>query len=263
MVDCVCEMIHRYQPDLLMLHTGDVDSYRHQTGLFTERVNRGLDDTERWLNQIIEATRNAGVFEETNFFLISDHGQMEIVRTIKPNAFFAREGLIQIDEDGNLADWKAYCHSTALSAQIRLKDPADKAVWQKTYDLLQHMRDEGIYGISEVYTAEEIEEKEHLAGAFSFVIESDGYTSFSEDWRYPFVERLDVTDYRFGRATHGHHPDKGPQPTFFAVGPDIKKGVEIERRPTVDEAPTYAKILGVEMPWADGTAIDEILKEKE
>ena len=31
------------------------------------------------------------------------------------------------------------------------------------------------------------------------------------------------------------------------------------RRPIVDEAPTYAKILGVELPDADGRAIDEIL----
>lgn len=30
-------------------------------------------------------------------------------------------------------------------------------------------------------------------------------------------------------------------------------------RPIVDEAPTYAKILGVELPDADGKAIDEIL----
>jgi hypothetical protein len=29
---------------------------------------------------------------------------------------------------------------------------------------------------------------------------------------------------------------------------------------TIDEAPTYAKILGAEMPWADGSPIDEILK---
>ena len=44
------------------------------------------------------------------------------------------------------------------------------------------MRDEGIYGISEVLTTEEAEARDHLGGDFSFVIESDGYTSFSEDW---------------------------------------------------------------------------------
>ncbi|MCQ2427653.1 MAG: alkaline phosphatase family protein, partial [Clostridia bacterium] len=114
--------------------------------------------------------------------------------------------------------------------------------------------------ISEVYTKEEIEEKEHLGGPFSFVIETDGYTSFAEDWKRPMVKQLDLTDYRFGKATHGHYPDKGPQPVFVAYGPDIKAGVVLDRRPTVDEAPTYARILGVELPDADGHAIEEILK---
>ena len=163
--------------------------------------------------------------------------------------------------EGKLTDWTAYCHSTGLSAQIKLKNPTDKAAWQKTYDLLKFMRDEGIYGISEVLTTEEAEARDHLSGDFSFVIESDGYTSFSEDWKRPMVQPMDLSDYRFGRATHGHYPDKGPQPVFFGFGPDIREGVELERRPTVDEAPTYAKILGAEMPWADGTAITEILKD--
>ena len=145
-------------------------------------------------------------------------------------------------------------------AQIRLADPTDKETWQKTYDLLKWMRDEGIYGISEVYTTEEINEKEHLSGEFSFVIESDGYTSFAEDWKRPMVKQLDLSDYRYGKATHGHNPDKGPQPIFFGFGKDIKEGVLIERRPTVDEAPTYAKILGVEMPGVDGAPITEMLK---
>jgi hypothetical protein len=122
------------------------------------------------------------------------------------------------------------------------------------------MCDEGIYGISRVYTAEEAEKEEHLAGDFSFVLESDGYSSFSEDFKRPLVAPMDLSDYRLGKATHGHHPDKGPQPVFFGFGPDIKAGVVLERRNTVDEAPTYAKILGAEMPWADGSPIYEILK---
>ena len=47
---------------------------------------------------------------------------------------------------------------------------------------------------------------------------------------------------------------------LFGFGKDIKEGVIIERRPTVDEAPTYAKILGVEMPGVDGTPIVEMIK---
>lgn len=260
LIDCACDMIRNYQPHLLMIHTGNIDAYRHDTGLFNDKVTQGLEEHEVWLGQLIDATKEAGVYEETNFFIISDHGQMEIKRSIRPNVVLADYGLISYDEKGDLVDWKAYCFSAGMSAQVYLKDPADKETYDKTYALLKHMRDEGIYGISEVWTTEEINEKEHLSGDFSFVLETDGYTSFANGWTRPIIKQFDVSDYRFGYATHGYHPDKGPQPTFMGFGPDIKQGVVLERRPTVDEAPTYAKILGCEMPWADGTPIAEILK---
>ena len=230
LIDSACDIIKTYKPHLLMLHTGDVDSYRHRNGLFNERVTRGVDDTERWFYDVIEATKSAGVYEETNFFLVSDHGQLEIVRNVKPNVVFADKGLITLNDDGSLADWQAYCHSTGLSAQVRLKDPTNKELYDKTYEILQFMCEEGIYGISRVMTAEEADKEEHLNGEFSFVLESDGYSSFSEDYRRPMVAPMDLSDYRFGKATHGHNPDKGPQPVFLGFGPDIKQGPYYEGR---------------------------------
>ena len=257
LVEVACDMIKRYRPHLLMLHTGDLDSFRHRSGLFNDLIRRGCDDAERWLFDLMEAAKEAGVYEDTDFFLTSDHGQLEIVRSVKPNVILADNGLIDVGPDGTLADWKAYCLSAGMSAQIILKDPSDREVYDRTYAVLKHMRDEGIYGIGEVYTAEEAEKLEHLAGRFSFVLETDGYSSFAEGWTRPIVRPLDLSDYRFGRATHGYYPDKGPQPVFIGYGPDIKPGVVLERRPTVDEAPTYARVLGVGMPWADGHSIDE------
>ena len=75
----------------------------------------------------------------------------------------------------------------------------------------------------------------------------------------PVVKEQDFTDFRYGRASHGYLPELGPQPVFLAKGPSFKENVTIPRRPIVDEAPTYAKILGVSLPEADGVAIDEFL----
>lgn len=175
------------------------------------------------------------------------------------NALLAERGLITVGADGEVADYVAISKSTGLSAQIYLKHPENKADYDKTYAILKEMCDDGLYGFSRVYTAEEVMAEEGLSGKFSFVIETDDYSSFNNDWRRPFVRPATNSDYKFGRATHGHNPDKGPQPTLLAFGPDIKPGVHVARRPIVDEAPTYAKILGVELPDADGKAIDEIL----
>ncbi len=257
LIKVACAMIRNYRPDLIMIHTGDQDAFRHRYGIFNEWTRRGARDAGRWFLELTDAAREAGVFGDTDFFLTSDHGQLDIVRTVKPNVVFADHGLIETNPDGSLRDWKAYVFSSAQSAQVMLKDPSDCETYCRTYDLLKWMRDEGIYGINEVYTAREAKEKEHLSGDFSFVIESDGYSSFSEDWKRPMINPFDLSDYRFGRATHGYLPDKGPQPFFFGFGPDIRAGVTVDRRPTVDEAPTVARCLGIEMPWADGKAIDE------
>ena len=94
-----------------------------------------------------------------------------------------------------------------------------------------------------------------------FVIEADGYTSYTNEWTRPYVRSYDISDYKTGRATHGHHPDKGVQPTLFAFGPDIEPGVVIDRAHLVDEAPTFARALGLEMKDVDGRVLEEIFKK--
>ncbi len=257
---CACSIIREFKPNLLMIHPGNVDAYRHQTGVYSDKVNHGLHECDVWLGDIMKALKDAGIYEQTDIFVISDHGQININRAIAVNAVFAERGLIEVNPDGTIKDYTAIIKSTGASAQVYLKNPDSKEDYDKTYAVLKSMEEDGVYGFERVYTAEEARKEEGLYGKFSFVLETDGYTSFSNDWRRPFVRPADNSDYKYGHGTHGHNPDKGPQPTFIAFGPDIKPGVCIARRPIVDEAPTYARILGVELPNADGKAIDEILK---
>ena len=100
----------------------------------------------------------------------------------------------------------------------------------------------------------------HLDGDFSFVLETDGYSSFANGWQTDLMELLPGVRYGYTEGDHGYHPDKGPRPPFIAFGPDIKSGVTLEGANLVDGAPTYAKILGIELPCADGVAMSELIK---
>lgn len=255
-----CDIIRQYAPEVMFVHNGNMDNARHKNGAMADCLPAELDLVDGWIGDIGRALEDAGVLDQTDFFLVSDHGQRDIKRTIKPNVYLADHGFIELNEKGRPVSWKAYCLSNAMSSMVFLKDPDDKETYDAVYKLLRDMCEEGIYGFSKVFTRQEVEQMEHLSGDFSFVIESDGYTSFSDSCKRPVIQPIDLTDFRFGAATHGYLPDLGPQPTLVAKGPHIKEGVVIERRPIVDEAPTYAKILGVELPDAQGTAIDEILK---
>ena len=258
-MDCAGDIIRQFQPDLLMIHPANIDDFRHRTGLFGPEVEEQVILTDRWIGQLMAAAEEAGVGAETNFVLTSDHGQIEIKRTLNLNVFLADRGFLTV-ENGELRDWRAYCLSGGTSGLVYLRDPRDKGLYSAVHSALRDMAEEGIYGISQVYTEPEIREREHLGGEFSFVVESDGYTSFGDNWNRPAVIGYDQTDYRRGRATHGHLPDKGPQPVFLAKGPDFRENITLETGRLIDQAPTYAKLLGVEIPGAQGRALEEFLR---
>ncbi|NLU25046.1 MAG: alkaline phosphatase family protein [Clostridiales bacterium] len=255
-----CDVIRQYQPEVTFIHTGAFDSYRHAHGAFSSYLDKGVEDLDKYIGLLMDACQEAGVAEDTNLFLVSDHGQRDINRAINLNVKLADAGLIELDKDGKVTDWQAYCFSNAMSALVYVKDPANAALKGKVYRVLRDLQSEGVFGIGRIYTAKEAREEEQLYGDFTFVIESDGYTSFGDSAVRPLVQNFDASDYRFGRATHGYMPDYGPQPVFVAKGPDIREGVTLQRGRVVDEAPTYAKLLGVKLPKADGKAIEEILK---
>lgn len=254
---CASEMIRRYQPNLLMLHPADIDSARHSKGLFGTHVDQALRDTDMYLGWLMDAAKEAGVYESTDFILMSDHGQMNITRVMCLNAKLCEAGFIQTDVHGNFMDWTAYVKSVGMSAYVYVKDSANE---DRVGSFLKGLLDEEVYGFSELLTRDEAKKRYHLTGDFSFVIETDGFTSFGDDWRRPIMRSYDLTDYRHGRATHGYMPEKGPQAIFLAAGPHVKQGVEIERGDLVQCAPTMARLLGIELSATQGEPWEEMIK---
>ena len=259
-VYCASEIIKKYKPNLILVHPGDVDSKRHRSGVFGELVHGALERTDEWLGILLDAVDEAGIADETDFVVLSDHGQINITRSISPNVYLVDNGYITLKEDGTIDKWDAYCQSTGASAEVFLSRPDDKELYDGVYKLLSDMASEGIYGFERVYTAEETREKYGLFGDFSFVLETDGYTSFGENLTRPAVTGFDFSDYRYGKGTHGHEPHKGPQPPFIAKGPSFKSGVVIEKGNILNHAPTLAAALGIELRDAWGTPVSEILK---
>ncbi len=237
-------------------HPAQIDGFRHRYGLFNEQVNRSLDEADRHIGQLLEALEDAGELAQANIVLMSDHGQIGINRSISLNVLLAEKGYITTDANGNLVDWQVYVTSAGLSAQVYVKNPG---LVPEIERLLRAWEYEGIYGFSRVFTKQEAIDEYHLGGGFDFVLETDGFTAFGESWTRPLVKPIDITDWRYGRATHGYLPDIGPQPTLVAAGPAFRPGAVVDRREIVDTTATFARLLGLEMPGIDGKAVEEIL----
>lgn len=259
-IKCACDVLREKQPDVLFIHPANIDGARHQYGIFNDMVDKAVIDTDRFVQQLMAVQEEAGLAEQTNLVVTSDHGQMDISRIINLNVMLADYGFLSVDAKGQVTDWRAYCLSNGLSAVVYLKNPKDEVTYNGVFRLLRWMESEGIYGIGRVYTSQEASMRFHLDGDFSFVIESDDYTSFGEGVTRPLVESFGDTDYRYGQASHGYIPDKGPQPVFMAKGPDFAEQVVLEKGRLIDEAPTYAALLKVDLPDTDGEPVREILR---
>lgn len=256
---CTCSLIRNAQPDVLLVHNCCLDTLRHRNGVFCDAVTAGLDETDRWLGDVIEAMEEAGVYEQTNFVILSDHGQMDIYRWVSLNALLVQEGFIDLRPDGSLYDWRAFAQSNGMSATIYLVDPEDPVLYRQVEKYLQRLIEEKKWGFTKLYTKEELSEKYSTYGPFSFMLATDGHTTLVEDWDGEVFREKDLTDYRTGNATHGYEPELGPQPVFLAHGPAFREGAVLPHARLIDEAPTLASILGQTMSQAQGRVLRELL----
>lgn len=257
---CAEDIIHTYAPEIFFIHNWYMDAIRHRTGIFNEEVTHGVELVDNWIGRVMHALEDVGLLSETNVVIMSDHGQMDYQRIIKPNLLLRDGGFLSLDEKGNILDHQAYAFSNGMSVYVQEKDPSDTKTHERLYHYLSSLAEKGIYGFTNVFTREEMREKEHLDGPFSFFLETDGYTEFSESSEEPLVINRDFTDYHLGKATHGFMPDLGPQPVFDAKGPDFMENRTLERREIIDLAPTWARILGISLPEADGKPITAFLR---
>ena len=114
-------------------------------------------------------------------------------------------------------------------------------------------------------TKEEALDGYGLTGPFDFVIEGyeEAPTEFEATLNGEELFKVHMEPGRyFSVASHGHLPERNETTTFFACGPSIRKGVVIPRTKMINEAPTMAAMVGLNMDCCEGHVLDEILADR-
>lgn len=246
-VDVTCDMVKRFKPDLMMEHAINLDYSRHYTGNATPKVFDSLRRVDGFVGKLLDAYREAGIYDETNFVILGDHGQENVDQQVNLNVLFVKEGLITLNDEGIATDYDAFVFTNGFSAYVRLKNPDDEAMVKRVEAFLRQIQAEYPWFIEHIYTAHEALEQEHLSGDFSFVLEGRMGISLEEKLTGPLSCHIHQPEFNTYLGNHGYHPSKGPKPPFIAFGPDIKEGITLEGAALLDECPTLAKLLGVEM----------------
>ncbi|MBF2363173.1 alkaline phosphatase family protein [Listeria marthii] len=250
----VVDTIKTKKPTLLLTHLVDMDSMRHAHGVTSPEATAALKRHDRRLAEIIQATKDAGIYENTVFAVLGDHYQINVTHAIRLNVLFAEKGWVTVVDD-KITDWEVYAKSCDGSCYIYTKNEQHIKEIQQ---VLQNMPE-----IEEVLTAAEIAHRGADSSATLMVEGKAGYY-FMDDLYGPLYE--EVTEEMLGKpgyykAVHGYSPHKPDyKTTIIFNGPGIKKGEKITSAHLVDEAPTFAKILGLPFPNTAGKVIEALFE---
>ncbi|WP_010677516.1 alkaline phosphatase family protein [Bacillus timonensis] len=261
-LESTVETIKTKKPNLMLVHFVDLDSQRHYHGFSSDEAMEALRRHDERLGKIMNALKESGIFEKTTIVALGDHSALDESKAVKLNVLLRKSGLITVNSDGKIIDWKAYCKSCDGSAYIYMKDKDDTVVKDKVKVLLTNLIENEDSGIERILSSSEAKEKGADDKA-AFMIEARLGYYFKEQHDGEYIDYIQVEDVREKRytfASHGYSPEKENYTTMvIASGKGIRPNIEIPSMHLIDEGPTFARLLGLNLGQTDGRVIEEIL----
>ncbi|MDN3551652.1 alkaline phosphatase family protein [Mucilaginibacter aquaedulcis] len=242
-------VIRKSKPGLMTIHVFSVDGAEHAEGRSGARVQEAVADADAAVGIIVDALKEAGIWESTVLLVGGDHGFYDVKKYISPNIWLKEAELIN---DLKTGDWKAQFNAVGGSAYLYLKDPADKATVNKVKALLEAQPD-SVKQYYRIISREQLDKGGYNPNvAFAITAERDA----------AFSSAVTGNAVKPGKGgTHGHFPDtKNIRTGLIAHGPGIRKGAVIEEMNLRDMTPIMVKLLGIPFPKVDGKIPAGLLK---
>lgn len=254
------QILRAERPDVMFVHFVEVDTARHAEGTYGPHVEQALREVDATLGALLTALTETGDVDRTNIVVVSDHGHIDTEQHTNLNTVFAERGFLRVDEEGRLLDYDAFCLGAGLSGQIFLGEGITAERRSQVAALLAEIEADPQYRIEKIWTAEQTRRDYGLDGPFDWVVESEPGVIVGMAWdRRPVVKKGEE-DYPPPVGAHGHAPRHGGQPVFIGSGPAFRPGVDLGRRSMLDQAPTFAAVMGLDLPDAEGVVMTEALR---
>lgn len=254
-------LIKTKKPNLIMTHLIDVDTQRHRYGFNSKEAIDAVTRHDARLGKVINAVKDAGILEDTTIVALGDHSQIDATKMINLNVLFVQNSLIDLDKNGNIKNWQAYAKSCDGSVYIYLKCTNDD-VKSKVNNIINSFVQLPDSGVEKVYSNSEAKAMGADDKCYLMLEAKEGYY-FIDNTQGDVIESIYDThkNRKIHKATHGYNPSKPNYGTFFiAYGKGIKKGKVIDEINLIDEGPTFAKLLGINLDDCHGRVVEEILE---
>jgi predicted AlkP superfamily pyrophosphatase or phosphodiesterase len=213
------------RPHLITLYFADVDTAGHHFGPASVEVQRAVAKVDQAIEQLLKFTTNSKL--PVNVIIVSDHGMQELNTT----------DIEYLDDYIDFTGIRILGDGLHLSLYF-----TDSKKIEQTYEELKSKaKHYKVYKRSEMPVRLHYS-KDSRCGDLIVVPQA------------PYVVGLRNAKFKVSKGGHGYDPDTTPtmQGIFYATGPQIKKGIQVEPFRNIHIYPFVLKLLELKLE----TAID-------
>ncbi len=223
-------------PDLVLVHAFGLDDAQHAHGPWSDEAKAAIENADAELGRLLAQLAASPDWPRTTLVLLSDHGFRAIDHELRPLAALAAHGLIDdrqaaagVIVNGGTAFVYVLDESKRAAIDLALADLGERVARRIDHDQLAAMGGDP---------------------RASFALVAAPGSGFSGARTGDPVVALDGT-----RGTHGWPPDDPEMAaSFIAFGPGVPH-LSLGTIDMLDEAPTFARWLGVPLPGATGAPL--------
>jgi arylsulfatase A-like enzyme len=205
------------------------------------------------VGRLLDGLAARGQLETTTLMVFGDHGFVNVATRHHLNQLLREDGLLDV-RGGEISRRHAWVAGNGGSAHVYVLDGAPRTTGER---LAERFR--ALPGLDVV-------EPDEFA-ALGLPAPSPG--SMQGDLILTAHDGVLITGHATAeaaaaapvlRAAHGHAPSLPPMGAgFLMAGPGVREGVRLDEVSMLDLAPTAARLLGVELPGAQGSPLLETL----
>ncbi|MBW3540827.1 MAG: ectonucleotide pyrophosphatase/phosphodiesterase [Planctomycetes bacterium] len=242
-------LFEHHPPNLLLIHLVEVDHVQHRHGPRSPDAYWSVSFADDRIRDLWESAQRSPFAKNTTFLIASDHGFFPIEHDIRPNARLRELGLIETEGE-KITKKHAWCVAQGGACMVYILDDSRRS------ELAKELQREfaAIDGVQVVLGPEEMVRlgqpmREDDPRAPDFWLSAKSGYSFSE--AHSAGEVVVPKNSRGG--THGYLPDQPDMlGTLVISGAGVDAGTKLGKVQSIDVAPTIARLLGVELPTAEG-----------
>ncbi len=232
-------MIEAHKPNLLLFHLLATDSAQHQYGARSLGGNTALALADARVGRLLESLKKAGIADSTTVIVVSDHGFHTYNQTIRAADRLPAElqnDVFVVPEGGTAMVYIRAARRAELAAKVR-------EVFATSGN-----------GIASVIGPEDFAKL--------------GYPDPTKNDRMADLVLSAAPGYSFGGKSasttggaHGYLSSEAEMNALLIIsGAGVKSGVNLGKVKNIDVAPTAARLLGLEMPGVEGSALTVALR---